>query len=59
MGKERVVAYSKVLFRYVPGKNEENTKDLSQDKRSPGRVLNPGPPKYEARVLTAQTQSLV
>jgi hypothetical protein len=27
-------------------------KNLSQDNQSPDRDLNPGPPKYKARVLT-------
>jgi hypothetical protein len=27
-------------------------KELSQDSRSPGRDLNPGPPEYKAGVLT-------
>jgi hypothetical protein len=47
-----VVASFNVLSRYMPGQNEENTKNLSQDSRSSGRDLNPGPPKYEAGVLT-------
>jgi hypothetical protein len=29
----------------------ENTKDLSQDRRSSDRDLNPGPPEYEAVLL--------
>jgi hypothetical protein len=32
----------------------KTTKDLSQDSRFPGRDLNPGPPEYEAVVLTTQ-----
>lgn len=29
-------------------------KNLSQDTRSPGQVLNPGPPEYATGVLTIQ-----
>jgi hypothetical protein len=35
---------------------EENIKSLSQDNRFPVEDLNPEPPKYEADVLTTQTQ---
>jgi hypothetical protein len=31
---------------------EKTTKTLSQNRRSTGRDLNPGPPEYEVRVLT-------
>jgi len=30
-------------------------KNVSQDSRSPGRVLKPGPPEYEAVVLTTRS----
>jgi hypothetical protein len=33
---------------------EETMKNLSQDSWSQGRDLNPGPPKYEAGVLTTR-----
>jgi hypothetical protein len=33
-------------------------KIISQDSRSPGRDLNPGPPKYEAGVLTTRHRRL-
>jgi hypothetical protein len=36
----------------IPGGTEENHENLSQNSQSPGRDLNPGPPKYEAGVLT-------
>jgi hypothetical protein len=32
----------------------KGTKNLSQDRWSPVRDLNPGPPEYEAGVLTTQ-----
>jgi hypothetical protein len=32
----------------------KKTKNLSQFIRSPGRDLNPGPPEYEAEVLTTR-----
>jgi hypothetical protein len=42
-------------LRYYPGICLEGlrktTKNLTQDNRSPGRDLNPGPPEYEAGVL--------
>jgi hypothetical protein len=31
---------------------KETTDNLIQDSRPPGREYNPGPPKYEAGVLT-------
>jgi hypothetical protein len=50
-------------LRYYPGICLEGltktTKNLSQHSRSPGRDLNPGPPEYEAGVLTTRTLSLV
>jgi hypothetical protein len=49
--KEAAVVYS----RYYPGTCfvglRKITNNLSQDSRSPGRDLNPGPTKYEAGVL--------
>jgi hypothetical protein len=45
-------------LRYYPGIFLEGlwktTKYLYQDSMSPGRDLNPGLPKYEARVLTTR-----
>jgi hypothetical protein len=45
-------------LRYYPGVCLENLrktmKNLSQDSRSPGQDLDPGPPKYEAGVLTTR-----
>jgi hypothetical protein len=32
------------------------TENFSQDSRSPGRDLKPGPPKYEVGVLTIQSR---
>jgi hypothetical protein len=46
--KEAVVAYFKALSRHLAGGTEEDHENLSEDLRSPGRDLNPGPPKYEA-----------
>jgi hypothetical protein len=44
--------------RYYPGICLEGlrktTKNLSQDSQSLGQDLNPGPPKYNAGVLTTQ-----
>jgi hypothetical protein len=36
----------------LPGGAEENHENFSQDSWSPGRDLNPGPPEYEAGMLT-------
>jgi hypothetical protein len=38
----------KVLFWHLYGGNEENHKKFSQETRSPGRGMNPGPPQYES-----------
>jgi hypothetical protein len=49
-------------LRYYPGiclGLRKTTKNLSQDSRTPGRDLNPGPPKYEARVQTISTTTYV
>jgi hypothetical protein len=50
-------------LRYYPGTRLEGvrktTKSLSQDSRSPGRDLNPGPAEYEARVLTTRPRRSV
>jgi hypothetical protein len=37
----------------------KSLKTLSQDSRSPGRDLNPGPPEYEAGVLTTRQRRSV
>jgi hypothetical protein len=59
MRKEAVVAWFKVLSRHLPGRTEENHKNLSQDSWFPGRDLNPGPPEYETGVLTTRPRLLV
>jgi hypothetical protein len=41
-----------VLSQNLSGKTEENYKNLSQNSQYTGRDLNPGPPEYEAGVLT-------
>jgi hypothetical protein len=47
-----------LILRYYPGVClkglRKTTKTLSQDNRSPGRGLYPGPPEYEVGVLTTQ-----
>jgi hypothetical protein len=53
-GRKRSWPDSKVLFRHSPGESEEKDESLSQGSRSPGGDLNPGPPKYEAGVLTTR-----
>jgi hypothetical protein len=37
----------KVLFQRLPGGTEESQENLSQDRRYPGRDLNPRPPEYD------------
>jgi hypothetical protein len=49
----------KIPSWHSPGRTEKRHENLSQDSRSPGRGLNPGPPKYEARVLTTQPWRLL
>jgi hypothetical protein len=36
------------LFQKFPGGTKESREILNYDSRSPGGVLNPGPPEYEA-----------
>jgi hypothetical protein len=52
MWKEAVVAQFKVLSRHLP-RTKENY-EIPQDSRCLGRYLNPGPPEYEAGVLTTR-----
>jgi hypothetical protein len=57
--KEAVVVQFKVglVSRHLPVETEEN--HLSQDRRSPGRDLNSGPPKCETGVvITRQRRSM-
>jgi hypothetical protein len=37
------------------GETEETLENLIQDTATVGHDLNPGPPEYEARLLTTQT----
>jgi hypothetical protein len=52
---EEIVAnlrhYSGIFLKEL----RKTTKNLSQDSRSSGRDLNPGPPKYEAGVFDCST----
>jgi hypothetical protein len=45
-----------LILKYYSGicleELKKTTKDLSQDSRSPDRDFNPGPPEYEAGMLT-------
>jgi hypothetical protein len=52
--KEAVLAKFKVLSRNLPEGTEKNHENLSQDRRSPSRDLNPGPAEYETGVLTTR-----
>jgi hypothetical protein len=44
----------KALSWHLPGGTEENHENLRQGIWSPGRDMNPGPPEYEAGVLTTR-----
>jgi hypothetical protein len=46
-GRMRSWPNFKVLSRHSPGGLWKSTKNLSQDRRSPGRDLNSGTPEYE------------
>jgi hypothetical protein len=48
--KEVIIAEFEVLSQHLPGRTKEYKYELSQDGRSPGRDLNPGPLKREAWV---------
>jgi hypothetical protein len=55
MGKKAFVVYFKVLSQNFPGVSRKATENLSQDRRSPGREYNTGPPEYDAGVLNQST----
>jgi hypothetical protein len=57
LGRNRSWPNFKVLAQHSPGR--KTTRNLSQDSRSPGQDLNPGPPEYEARDLTTRPRSSV
>jgi hypothetical protein len=50
-------------LRYYPGiflkRLRKTTKNFSQDSRSPGREMNPGPLEYEAGMLTIRPRRSV
>jgi hypothetical protein len=48
-----------VLSRHSSAGTEENHENLSHDTRYPVRGLKPGPPKYEAGVLTTRSRCSV
>jgi hypothetical protein len=43
---------SKAVSRHLSGGTKESHKILSEDSLYPGRDLNPGPPEFEAGVLS-------
>jgi hypothetical protein len=59
MWKEAPVAKFKMLSQHLLGGTEENHENLNQDSQSPGRDLNPGPPEYEAEMLTTRPLRMV
>jgi hypothetical protein len=54
--KEAVVVYFMVLPRHSSAGSEKNHENFSQYSRSADRDMNPGPPKYEAVVLTIRSR---
>jgi hypothetical protein len=62
-GKDVVGSGRGLIIRYYPGVCLEGlkktTKSLSQDSRSLGRDLKPGPPEYEAQMLNTRPRSSV
>jgi hypothetical protein len=54
--KVAFVTNFKVLSGHLPGGTEEKHKIIGQDIRSPGIGLDPGPPEYEAGVLTTRSR---
>jgi hypothetical protein len=52
--KEAVVTLFQVLSRHLPGGTEKFHENLIQDNNCLARDLNPGPPEYEAGVLTTR-----
>jgi hypothetical protein len=57
-GEEAIVTYFKVISRLSRG-TEESHGNLSQDRRSPGRDLNPESSEYEVGVLTTRSRCSV
>jgi hypothetical protein len=53
------MAYIKAVFLHSHGGTEKGHGDLSQDGGHPGRDLNPGPPVYEAGVLSTRPRRSV
>jgi hypothetical protein len=56
-GSKKLQPNFKGLPWNLPGGTKENHENLSQDSQSLGRDLNPGPPEYEADVLTDWPQT--
>jgi hypothetical protein len=49
----KIHGYFNLVYRHLPLENEENHEIHIQDKQFPRQSLNSGPPKPEARTLTA------
>jgi hypothetical protein len=58
-GRRRSWPNFKVLSRHFPGGTELNHEEHLQNRRSPGRDFNTGPPEYEAGVFTTGIQRSV
>jgi hypothetical protein len=56
-GRKRPWLNFKILVWNLPGRTEENTKNVNQDIRSSERELNPGPPECEG-VFTRPRRSV-
>jgi hypothetical protein len=63
IGKNVEGSGSGLILRYYPciclNGAKKTTRNLSQDRQSPGRDMNLGPPEYKAAVLTIQPRCLV
>jgi hypothetical protein len=57
--KEGTVSHFQGTIPAFACRVRKTTKNLHEDSRYPGRDFKPGPPKYEARVLTSQRRHSV
>jgi hypothetical protein len=57
--KDAVLAYFKIRFQLLPGANEENYENFSENSRSSDRESNSGPPEYETGLIITRPQSSV
>jgi hypothetical protein len=58
-GRKRLWPNFKELYQHSCRGAEENQENFSQDRRFPGRDINPVPPEYEAGVFTSRPRRSV